>query len=287
MSKDLELLIQTYENKDILRDKILKPIINNIYNTKKLKLNPIILVGPPGTGKTKFVENLSKTLNIPIIKYTTGNGYNHNSFSLYEDFCVDKLDFMSSALYKTKNIGHKSCIYFIDEIDTLFTTGMKFEGTTPYILTVLLESLKNETYIHCGYMDLCISIEDILFVCASNSKLSDLKTAGIEKLIALESRLTHIYFKDMTLDFKKQIIIPYTKNQFSELDLEYSDKNNEFILKLVSSDKNPGCRILIANVDGYINSIISNMNMSILENTEFYDIWFNKNLENLALFIEH
>lgn len=64
----------------------------------------VLLVGPPGTGKTHFARNLSKMVNIPIFAPDTSVLASN----------LELVQYMFNELKK-----HSPCILFLDEIDTL------------------------------------------------------------------------------------------------------------------------------------------------------------------------
>lgn len=73
----------------------------------------ILLVGPPGTGKTHFVRNLSKIVNIPI-------------FAPETSVLASNLDAIGPMFTELKK--QAPCILFLDEIDTLITNPKTFSG---------------------------------------------------------------------------------------------------------------------------------------------------------------
>lgn len=73
----------------------------------------ILLVGPPGTGKTHFARNLSKIVNIPIFAPDTSVLASN----------LDSIQHMFSELKK-----QSPCILFLDEIDTLITNPKTMLG---------------------------------------------------------------------------------------------------------------------------------------------------------------
>ena len=73
----------------------------------------IILVGPPGTGKTHFARNISKMVNIPIFAPQTSE-LSKNLESIQEMFNELK--------------RNSPCILFLDEIDTLITNPKTLFG---------------------------------------------------------------------------------------------------------------------------------------------------------------
>ena len=73
----------------------------------------ILLVGPPGTGKTHFVRNLSKIVNIPI-------------FAPETSLLASNLEAIGPMFSELKK--QAPCILFLDEIDTLITNPKTFTG---------------------------------------------------------------------------------------------------------------------------------------------------------------
>lgn len=99
----------------------LKELLNKLVNFYKnpneyMKMGAkadkgILLVGPPGTGKTHFARNLSKIVNLPIFAPDTS-------------VLASNLEGINNMFIELKK--HSPCILFLDEIDTLIANPKVF-----------------------------------------------------------------------------------------------------------------------------------------------------------------
>lgn len=247
--KKIDELIATYNQltQKNLKVKVLKPFISNMYTDKKLPLAPICLIGGPSVGKTRFVEALAGITNSILIKYsaskyTSNHDYLYPTWVYHEEFKQTRVHFLTNALYQAKISGKKNIIFFFDELDKILPSAEP--DVLPSLLTTLNSNLQQVDDI---YLNLEIKLENIILIAAVNRKLSELSPA----YIPLQDRFIEINFNNLTSELKTEITLNSVQIQFSELALEFTEKDKQQIIQLAVSDKNPGVRQLILQAKSY------------------------------------
>lgn len=270
-----------YENKTELINKIIKPFIYNMYNTnKRVNVIPLFLVGEPGTGKTKFVTDLSNILDVPICKHTDfiGKVGMGESDSFYITDEVDSCKFNIKTIrdaYIENMLQKKSrnLIFFVDEMDK----KMNDSRLIYFLLDILGQSkpIKNSFF-----QGLEISMPNILFIMAGNNKISEIskqkstntcynvidmdmdidempmhykQNNNSKSIESIESRIIYIEFPKMQLETKNMIVYKFLKDSLD--DSLYQTIDTKYIDDLINNDTNGGVRNLLLQMSIYINTI--------------------------------
>lgn len=272
MISKLDFIVNNY-GKDVsreLRTKVFKPIIGSMLiedSFKKLPINPVYLHGSHGVGKTRFVGQLAKILDIPIVHYENNekkDEYNEKYSPKYiygREFDEKNLHPFTKLLYKMKTNKKKFGIFFIDELDKYFSDG---DNTLNIFLLKLLNP--DKTSVEDPYLQMDVSTKNILFVCTGNKKLTEIS----KELASLESRFVKIRFPSIPDKLKLDIAIDNAKIFF---DRNLSDKEIQDIKKLVFSDRDEdtgkpreGVRQLVMDVQFYFRET---QNKKIFEDTDW------------------
>lgn len=188
--RGFDAIVGMDDTKNVFINDIINPLNEKeIYERFKVKLpNAILLFGPPGCGKTYFVEKLSEELGFSFIKTSQadfGSTYIHGtSLKIKEVF--DKA--RSSA----------PSILFIDEIDSLFPKRLNLGSESSHKQEEINEFLVQMNNIG--------SYQVILIVATNQPSLLDdaiLRTGRIDKLIHIglpnfndRKLLFKFYFRD-------------------------------------------------------------------------------------------
>jgi len=234
------------ENKNELIAKILVPFIskintdnnNNTDNNPSIKLNPLYLVGSPGTGKTFFVNKMAEILDIPIIpikNFTQNyNRYTHE----YSKFDPKMLHIFNNAMHTaitTKKT--KTFIMLFDEFDK------KIERASAHYILEQLNSSDSSTFsdeIYDCYIDITTKFDTIMIVTIGNQKLTNIH----KSYEPLENRLYTVNFSKMTKELKTNIIYNFMKIPRSP-EIDY----------FINKDKFHGIRQLLMKINIYRTSL--------------------------------
>lgn len=293
-------IIDKVKSKIISQDYVIKKLIPIImansrlvnYGDKDLlqtgKKN-ILLIGPTGVGKTAIITEVSKLLNIPMVKTASTNfsgvGYVDSSLTEVLYGLINKAD-------KDIEKAQKGIIYF-DEVDKLFNSSLKIrDGIVDELLSWISGTniqLKTQgmtidfdtsllTFIFGGaFSNIFNSMNKrtIGFGDRNKEKIKRIDTTDLIKFGMKDEfagRLEVILELNSLKDFKSlRDILVYSeisplKNMakyfkiFYNIDIEYGDDIIDAITK----------RALITNVGARgLNSQVSKINMKLLEAVEY------------------
>ena len=200
--------------------------------------NILGLCGPPGTGKTTFVKNISQILQRPVeiinlsgshdVSYLEGHGFTYQG---------SKYGKIIHTLIKHKSMNP---IIFFDEVDKISKTdkGNELEN----LLINIVDITQNYNYSDKYFQEITIDLSKILFVFSYNDPES------INPI--LKDRIYEIqvngYSYEEKIKLAKDYLIPNILKNFSfkKNDIIILDNSIEYIIDNYSN-KNSGVRELI------------------------------------------
>jgi ATP-dependent Lon protease len=195
---------------------IIKYLSNHITNNN-IEGKIFALIGPPGIGKTCFVEGLSKIFNKPFGKICLG-GYNDTS-SL-EGFGYTYEGSRPGEIVKIlQNTNRMDPIISLDEVDKIDKESII------NLLIHLLDPIQNKTFHDKYFGDIDIDLSKVTWVLTYNN-------ANLISNI-LRDRIVEIHLNGFTdtekFDICKNFIIPSMYNKYN-IDITFTD---DIILHLI------------------------------------------------------
>jgi hypothetical protein len=252
----LEEIIDKFEKlnySDEIKNRLIEytviPFLSKLNNhSKKISIIPIYLLGEPGTGKTKFIRDLSDIFGIPIINTIPVHVSDYNIYEhrRHDNFNRSSVNSHIKTLYDNiKNYSTKTFILFLDEFDK------KIKDIGPSILEMMNT---DTTFIKDTYLGVEIEMGSFCFIGAGNISISHAlriksrpdEIINVGNIDPYENRFFTIIMPNITQEIKKIIAYKYIESYIDYIVVKDID---EIILK----DDFPGVRQMLMNIDIYIS----------------------------------
>ena len=237
--------------------------------------NIIGLHGPPGTGKTTFVKNISTILQRPVeiinlsgaqdVSYLEGHSFTYEG---------SKYGKILHTLIKHKTMNP---IIFFDEVDKISKTekGLELEN----LLINLVDITQNNNFTDKYFQEISIDLSKILFIFSYNYA-EDINPVLKDRIYEIN---VNGYSYDEKLELCLNYLIPNIMSHFSfkKNDIIFIDTSIKYIIDKYSN-KDSGVRNLIKIIKNIISKLhiiyITNNNslVNITNNIKF-PLKINKN----------
>jgi len=217
--------------KELIKQVII-PFVSKINNpTDNISLNPIYLLGSPGTGKTKFVNDLAKILDIPVIAGSFDSFKHHPGETKFNENAVHMYVKALHQAIKTRKT--RTFILFIDE----------FDKRLERMSNILYYLNSNNNVIEDECLQISVNIGNILLICAGNKSITQVHKCHIP----LDNRFIKINFPKIPNNLKKTIVYNTIKKYENRLNYNEIDQ-------IINKDKLHGIRQLLMDVNTNISN---------------------------------
>jgi flagellar biosynthesis GTPase FlhF len=232
-----------------LDKQIINPLLLSMIGKNGPPISAIFLVGNPGVGKTRFVNELANKINANIYEYIYDKkqGFHRmNTLSKSVKEQYQNLNVFIKMKLESNDEPNKPIILFIDEID---------KKLNKELLTELLQLLGDPKSREIKDKALNINVKlpkNLIIVCASNKSLESIveKNSIYEPLL---SRFVEIFIPNMTKDKQYDIAIKYMTGLYPQI----TDDDKKFIREVINRTKYPGVRDIITISNSYISHLKS------------------------------
>ena len=237
-----EELDKKFYKMDIVKQQIIDVLVSN-ERAKKRGFN-ILLVGPPGTGKTSIMEAISQIYNIPFEKISLGAmSHPQELGGLDSGFQSSKPGRFSTTFYAHQT---SEMVIGLDEFNMI--NNLSNEGNPMDLFNDILTGKLKDKYLECE-----ISTENTIFIATVNS-LKDIPEAILNRfdsIIELKG-----YTTEEKITIAKKHLIPNNLDNFNlqEDSIAFSDSALRLIATHYCEDE--GARDMNSNIEKIVRRLI-------------------------------
>ena len=182
--------------KDV-KDRILELISVGIINND-LAGTIVLLVGPPGTGKTSIGQSIAKSLGRKFYRFSLGGMRDEAEIKGHRRTYIGALP--GKFINAIKTCKTSNPVIMLDEIDKI---GASFQGDPASALLEVLDPEQNKDFLdHC--LDVRFDLSKVLFICTANT----LETIPAPLLDRMEQIRLSGYILEEKLEIARRHLLP-------------------------------------------------------------------------------
>ncbi|WP_256729325.1 endopeptidase La [Treponema parvum] len=174
----------------------------------------LLLVGPPGVGKTSIGHSIAHAMNKPFYRFSVGGMRDEAEIKGHRRTYIGAMP--GKILQGMKISKTKAPVFMIDEIDKM---GSSFQGDPASALLEVLDPEQNVSF-RDNYLDLPFDISDVFFILTANT----LDTVPAPLLDRAEIIQLPGYIDQEKIEIAKKYLIPknLAKNGLSKNQVVYT-----------------------------------------------------------------
>ena len=200
--------------KDV-KDRILELISVGIINND-LAGTIVLLVGPPGTGKTSIGQSIAKSLGRKFYRFSLGGMRDEAEIKGHRRTYIGALP--GKFINAMKTCKTSNPVIMLDEIDKI---GASFQGDPASALLEVLDPEQNKDFLD-HYLDVRFDLSKVLFICTANTletipaplldRMEQIRLSGYILEEKLEIARKHLFPKQLKMHGLKrsQLSLPKT-----------------------------------------------------------------------------
>ncbi|WKD00605.1 endopeptidase La [Borreliella americana] len=265
LQKSKRILDKTHYGMNEVKDRIIEYI--SVLKLRKTQKGAIILlVGPPGVGKTSIGAAIAKVLRTKFFRFSVGGMRDESEIKGHRRTYVGALP--GKIIQGLRITKTNSPVFLIDEVDKISASSYG----DPF--SVLLEVLDPEQNVRFRdhYLDLPFDISNVFFILTANS----VETIPRPLLNRMEIIEISGYVDNEKIEIARKYLIPkvLSENGVDKDSLKFQSSSLVQIAQEYARDNG------VRNFEKYLNKIVRKVARKLIENTEVksYQI-SNDNLE--------
>ncbi len=206
---------------------------------KDTKGSIVLLVGPPGVGKTSVGRSIARAMNKPFFRFSVGGMRDEAEIKGHRRTYVGAMP--GKIIQGLKIVKTKSPVFMIDEVDKM---GMSYQGDPSSALLEVLDPEQNVSF-RDHYLDLPYDLSNVLFILTANT-LDSIPGPLLDRAEVIQ---LSGYIDTEKLEIAKKYLVPRSleKNGLSKNQVRYSREALLFIAN--SYAREAGVRNFEKNLD--------------------------------------
>lgn len=213
IDKAAAILHKEHYGLDDVKDRILELISVGIIKGD-LSGSIILLVGPPGVGKTSIGQSIAKALGREYYRFSVGGMRDEAEIKGHRRTYIGALPGKFLQAVKTCNTANP--LIMLDEVDKI---GASYQGDPASALLEVLDPEQNQNFLD-HYLDVRFDLSKVLFICTANQlesipqplvdRMEVIRLPGYIKEEKVEIATKHLIPKQRKLHGlnAKQVVIP-------------------------------------------------------------------------------
>ena len=236
---------------------------------KDSKGSIILLVGPPGVGKTSVGRSIANAMNKPFFRFSVGGMRDEAEIKGHRRTYIGAMP--GKIIQGLKITKSKSPVFLIDEIDKM---GSSYQGDPASALLEVLDPEQNVAF-RDHYLDLPFDASDILFILTANSfdsipgplldraeiiNLSgyiDQEKVEIAKKYLIPRSLERNGLKKSQIKYSKEMLLLIANSYARESGVRNFEKNLDKIHRKIATELLTSDEYLSAETDEARNAVLS------------------------------
>ncbi len=156
-----KVLERDHDALDDVKDRIIEFLAVGAYK-KEVSGSILLLVGPPGVGKTSIGKSIAEALGRKFFRFSLGGMRDEAEIKGHRRTYIGALP--GKLVHALKNARTSNPVIMLDEIDKI---GMSYQGDPASALLEVLDPEQNENFLD-HYLDLTLDLSKVLFICTAN-----------------------------------------------------------------------------------------------------------------------
>ena len=181
----------------------------------------ILLVGPPGVGKTSVGKSIARAMNKPFFRFSVGGMRDEAEIKGHRRTYIGAMP--GKIIQGLKIVKTKSPVFMIDEVDKM---GSSYQGDPSSALLEVLDPEQNISF-RDHYLDLPYDLSNILFILTANT-LDSIPGPLMDRAEVIQ---LSGYIDTEKLEIAKKYLVPRSleKNGLKKNQVKYSNDSLLFI----------------------------------------------------------
>ena len=156
-----EVLDRDHAGLDDVKDRILEFLAMGTFRGE-IHGSILLLVGPPGVGKTSIGKSIAETLGRKFYRFSVGGMRDEAEIKGHRRTYIGAMP--GKLVQALKDVKVSNPVIMLDEIDKI---GSSYQGDPASALLEVLDPAQNGEFLD-HYLDLRVDLSNVLFVCTAN-----------------------------------------------------------------------------------------------------------------------